>query len=176
MTTETKRDLAADLVTEPKRDLLHDLAICEAATVGPVDYFVSIDSEYEYEVCRKDYLDTIIASVITDQDARFIAEAFEGWPEAIRRAMAAEERVSELCYSNAYYIDAADRAKDDAYWTEQENVKLREALHGMLNAVERGALVKQKMSAALDHDIRRAKEALDYGGNGGETTQENNGR
>lgn len=48
--------------------------------------------------------------------------------------------------------------------------RLGEALHGLLNAIERGALVKQKMSAALDYDIRRAKEALLH------ATQENNGR
>ncbi|WP_103110227.1 hypothetical protein [Brevibacillus reuszeri] len=52
----------------------------------------------------------------------------------------------------------------------EENESLVEALRGIVGAIERGALIKQKMSAALDSDIRRAKEALL------DATQENNGR
>lgn len=38
--------------------------------------------------------------------------------------------------------------------------RLGEALHGLLNAIECGALAIQELSADLDYDIRRAKEAL----------------
>ncbi|MEK4360783.1 hypothetical protein NYE48_27640 [Paenibacillus sp. FSL M7-1455] len=84
------------MTTETKRDLVADLALCEAAITGPVEYFASIDSEYEYEVCRKDFLNTIIASVIDERDARMITEAYTGWPHAILRAMAAEEKWAKL--------------------------------------------------------------------------------
>ena len=84
------------MTTENKRDLASDLAICEAATAGPAQYMRSVHSEYDYEICRPDFFDTIIASAITEKDAKFIAESFEGWPEAIRRAMAAEAEVARL--------------------------------------------------------------------------------
>jgi alkylated DNA nucleotide flippase Atl1 len=119
---------ADGMTTKNKRDLAADLAICEAATAGPVDYFESIDSEYEYEVCRKDLLDTIIASVITDQDARFIAEAFEGWPVAIRRAMAAEKSLEEETRMTHRLVECADAASKRANTAEAEVALLKSEL------------------------------------------------
>lgn len=99
MTTETKRDLAADLVTETKRDLLHDLAICEAATDGPWRRL----TKYEQAVVGEGMIDVITACGddmarvdIEPEDERFIIEAREGWPEAIRRAIEAEAEVMRL--------------------------------------------------------------------------------
>ncbi|RCX22890.1 hypothetical protein DFP94_101479 [Fontibacillus phaseoli] len=82
------------MTTEITRDLAEDLAICEAAISGPWHLMPSVHSEYQYEVCRSDFLDTIVASAITEDDARFIAEAREGWPHAIRRAVEAESALS----------------------------------------------------------------------------------
>ncbi|PAD72399.1 hypothetical protein [Paenibacillus campinasensis] len=90
------------MTTENKRDLAADLAICEAATDGPWEWLADIvdndtlrgdggyvchfGSEYRGLAGEEPYED----------DKRFIAEAREGWPEAIRRAMAAEEQVGAL--------------------------------------------------------------------------------
>jgi len=73
------------------RDLEADLAICEAATPGPwMDH-------KEHDLWREVRANhSMIADCLTDSDARFIAEAREGWPHAIRRALAAEARVAEL--------------------------------------------------------------------------------
>lgn len=60
------------MTTAPKnqaRDLEADLAICEAATSGPWE---------------------------NEANIRFAAEAREGWPYAIRRALAAEEEIDRL--------------------------------------------------------------------------------
>lgn len=86
----------SEMTTEIKRDLAADLAICEAAISGPWHSMPSVHSEYPYEVCRSDFLDTIVASAITEDDARFIAAAREGWPHAIRRAIAGEAELERL--------------------------------------------------------------------------------
>jgi len=85
-----------ETATEIKRDLLDDLAICDAATEGPFHYMRSIHSESAYEVCERNFLDTIVASVIIEEDARLLTEAREGWAHAIRRAIAAEAKWAEL--------------------------------------------------------------------------------
>jgi len=78
------------------RDLRKDLELCEAATSGPWvidEYCVSQIRQPNYSKRRR-----IVCPPDANgfNDARFIAEAREGWPEAIRRALAAEARVKEL--------------------------------------------------------------------------------
>lgn len=65
-----------EAVKERVRDLEADLAICEAATPWPW----AVDDGF---------LDVISEEI-------FIAEAREGWPYAIRRAMAAEAENDRL--------------------------------------------------------------------------------
>lgn len=91
------------MTTENKRDLAADLAICEAAAPA----FTLHSAVYTgqtggiavvTEICRDDY------EPLTASDMEFILEAREGWPEAIYRAMAAEERWAQLraiVYTNA---------------------------------------------------------------------------
>ncbi|MBR8661184.1 hypothetical protein [Brevibacillus sp. NL20B1] len=90
-------------MSETKRDLHSDLAICNAATPGPwaaeKGYEQSERGNYVYSqaegsvVCaEQDGTDC----VLTDADARFIAEARTGWPHAIERALAAEKEVARL--------------------------------------------------------------------------------
>lgn len=65
------------MTTENKRDLATDLAICEAAAI------------HRYNLIP---------------NGKFAAKAFDGWPEAIRRAIAAEEkwaRLRAIVYTNA---------------------------------------------------------------------------
>lgn len=81
---------------EIKRDLLADMAICDAATEGPLHYMRSIHSEFAYEICERNFLDTIVATAIDEKDAAFITEAREGWVHAIRRALAAEAKWDAL--------------------------------------------------------------------------------
>ena len=96
------------MTMESKRDLHVDLAICYAATEGPWH----TNSRTEGYVIAGDEKCTTIATVIeynddgTEylrfgyhecQDNRvFIAESRQGWPEAIRRALAAEVEVERL--------------------------------------------------------------------------------
>ena len=78
-------------IAEKARDLEADLAICEAATPGP----------YRIKPCECGCGRVLLSITLTDgrflpEDARFIAEAREGWPYAIRRALAAEAEVDRL--------------------------------------------------------------------------------
>jgi len=86
----------------PARDLEADIAICEAATAGPWEAQISQSGS---EVVTGDDSSTWVCQLwYKDEDimqnhksnARFIAEAREGWPYAIQRALAAEARVAEL--------------------------------------------------------------------------------
>lgn len=70
-------------MTETKRDLRADLELCEKATPGPWVFVDSSGAIYR-------------TTTVVEEDIEFIAEAHEGWPHAIRRAIAAEARVAEL--------------------------------------------------------------------------------
>lgn len=107
-------------MTDEKRNLVADLAICEAATPGPWRaYYAERDCDWECghratdppcKVSDCGYLrqwepaDVSGPFVIecdgfnglSNENAAFIAAAREGWPHAIRRALAAEARVAEL--------------------------------------------------------------------------------
>ena len=84
-------------MSEIKRDLNVDLAICNAATAH-----VNNDTRLRYDWNGDEFVVTTwdgieLAMDISDECfARFIAEARTGWPHAIERAMAAEKRVAEL--------------------------------------------------------------------------------
>ncbi|NGQ95442.1 hypothetical protein G3578_09780 [Brevibacillus sp. SYP-B805] len=88
-----------------KRDLLHDLSICNAATPGPLN----TDG---YEVFTE-YVDTtlddaLIARFKSDDDAIFFAEARTGWPHAIERALKAENE-RDLAFN--MYVVADENCK-----------------------------------------------------------------
>jgi hypothetical protein len=76
-------------MSETRRDLNVDLAICNAATPGPW-----IDNGNEIVTESNRFVG--IAGALTDEDNQFIAEARTGWPHAIERALAAEEEVERL--------------------------------------------------------------------------------
>jgi hypothetical protein len=83
------------MTNETKRDLYADLAICDAALVGPWEWGVD-NGESLLQNSRGVPVVFISEPGITDADARFIAEARTGWPRAIERAMAAEAEVARL--------------------------------------------------------------------------------
>jgi hypothetical protein len=124
------------MTTETKRDLHADLAICEAASAGPWLFEPGSDPEWDGGfaggiiahsgdyVC--DFGDSTQyypseGSPPSTEDATFITEARTGWPHAIERAINAETRIRELCESNAYYIDQFNRI-DDRRWELEEAV------------------------------------------------------
>jgi len=79
-----------ETATGIKRDLIADLAICAVATVDtPWTYWAD-------GVHNKD--GDIVADVFCNRAAtlKFITESSEGWPDAIRRAIAAEAEVESL--------------------------------------------------------------------------------
>lgn len=82
------------------RDLEADLAICEAAAPGPWDYFPqevsrSIFSSKPFS-SRRRLSSKYIAQISHEPSRRFVCEAREGWPYAIRQLMAAENRIDRL--------------------------------------------------------------------------------
>lgn len=89
------------MTTKARRDLDADLALCEAATPGP---WIR-EPEFGREIYSESYLcGSVVTAVgddmsyvdITPNNERFILEAREGWPHAIRRAIAAEEKWAKL--------------------------------------------------------------------------------
>jgi hypothetical protein len=84
-------------IARKSRDLEADLAICEAATPGPwavCGRYVVRDKyelgNYRQAVFKAEHIPKIEA------DMRFAVEAREGWPYAIRRALAAEAEIDRL--------------------------------------------------------------------------------
>ena len=72
------------------RDLEADLSICEAATPGPYE------QRDLYVTAKMGANEVAISICYTPSVARFIAEAREGWPYAIRRALEAEKEIDRL--------------------------------------------------------------------------------
>lgn len=98
----------ATVNTATKRDLHADLALCEAATKGPWTH-----SRFAagYVMTDDDKCTTVASVVEYNEDGSihkkfagdeclanrsFISESREGWVEALRRAIAAEEKWSQL--------------------------------------------------------------------------------
>lgn len=105
------------MTTEIKRDLAADLAICEVATPGPWKREPAFECEIYSEA---DLCGSVVSAVGDDMtyveialnNERFILEAREGWPHAIRRAIAAEAE-NDLLFRILREIDGHIRATDD---------------------------------------------------------------
>ncbi|MDN9012408.1 hypothetical protein [Brevibacillus laterosporus] len=78
------------------RDLNRDLEICYTATEGP---WGASHDEWPGNANLRHWVsihEDGLACAVSYEDARFIAEARDGWPHAIERALEAERRVAEL--------------------------------------------------------------------------------
>lgn len=111
MTSDTN-PVPAPMATDLARDLAADLVVVEAATGGPWDAALrrdGADGDADVFVPRgpgqggPSILTTSLTGaglgrprIDTNANARAIALSREAWPAAIRRAIAAESRVSEL--------------------------------------------------------------------------------
>lgn len=82
------------MTTETKRDLHADLAICDAAT--PSKWFAERNTYLPWSTVYTSGEISFICERVRRNDATFIAEARQGWPEAIRRAIAAEAEIERL--------------------------------------------------------------------------------
>lgn len=100
------------------RDLDEDLKICEEATPGP--WTPNNDARYEDHLVwgSKGPGYGAVAEVRFDHprkprryDAKFIAEAREGWPHAIKRALEAEEEVDQLKHEMRMLQDELNRGR-----------------------------------------------------------------
>ncbi|MBG9774270.1 hypothetical protein [Brevibacillus laterosporus] len=79
-----------------KRNLREDLEICNAATEGP---WGASHDEWPVNANLRHWVSTHwdgLACAVSYEDARFIAEARDGWPHAIRRAVDAERKVAQM--------------------------------------------------------------------------------
>lgn len=109
------------------RDLHADLALCDAATPGY--WKVGRQSPNGLQnVGTKQGL--MISQTFELGDATFIAEARQGWPEAIRRAIAAEaevERLREVISCAAFDLHYADHYSSSTTDVER---RLRQEVDG----------------------------------------------
>lgn len=134
------------MTTETKRDLHADLAVCDAATPGLWEADLNSDDSAQILstsapgwVCQTWYKNEEVMPNSAN-NARFIAEARQGWPEAIRRAIAAEaenERLRKALVSTArrlHFIETwrYDERLEVYHYTREEHEMLidtaREAL------------------------------------------------
>lgn len=116
------------MTTEIKRDLAMDLCFCEETEptgfiVGPTtNEGTSLLSEKERRLCAK---------TATVEIAEFISEAREGWPHAIRRALAAE---TELAAEEERRHVCEVKADEWSY----ENARIHASVEKLRQAYERG--------------------------------------
>lgn len=79
------------------RDLKADLELCQKATRGSWGWDLVFDGELQQGLSSKETGARILWSYAQSyEDSEFIAAAREGWPEAIRRAIEAEEHIEML--------------------------------------------------------------------------------
>lgn len=104
-----------------KRDLEKDLAICEAATPGP--WYVDSQGNIKNEL-----FSLFWSSCAGKNDSRFITEAREGWPHAIKRAIEAEKEVEELQKALRGAAEIANIASGHLNEFKKENEKLKKLL------------------------------------------------
>lgn len=129
------------------RDAEKDLQMCEAATPGPwhanTSWFASEvttnpeGSAYAW-VCQLWYKDEEVMQN-HKANAQFIAESREALPYWIKRAMAAEQKLSShdpdgRNYSNIEFVMMRDRALA----AEAEIDRLKKSLHFLVTAVKTG--------------------------------------
>jgi chromosome segregation ATPase len=108
-----------------KRDLLRDLEIAKKATPGPwYDYGrYGDENPCGHEVTIKGDIHHVIAEEVSANNARFITEAREGWPEAIERALKAEAEVESLRKQLNWHVDTANDTIE-SLWKENEKLKV----------------------------------------------------
>lgn len=107
---------------DQERDLVADLALCEAETdgldmcVGDTDVHLS----YWQPLLSEDEQYPIMARFERTEDAQMFVEAREAWPIAIRRAMAAEAEVKRLKRSYRLLLAVHDEqcARSAEYYGE----------------------------------------------------------
>jgi hypothetical protein len=98
------------------RDLEKDLEICEAATPGP--WIANNTARHEDNLVwgpkgpghgAVAQVSFYTPSEYQMNDVRFIAEAREGWPYAIKQAIEAEEKVDKLIHEMGMLQDELNR-------------------------------------------------------------------
>jgi hypothetical protein len=110
-------------MTEIKRDLHADLAICNAAQSGP--WKVGGGKFGETNVYAGDI--RIVRDIDYDKqaDATFITEARTGWPHAIERAISAETELAEETRMVERLVASQESAVARARNAERERDQLR---------------------------------------------------
>lgn len=103
-------------MTTNMRDLHADLAICEDASAG--EWTIADTTDGYYILDASDWV--VGATIENVHDARFIAESRQGWPEAIRRAIAAEASLDKLV--RAYVVQDNSRYGVDDFWDVVDSI------------------------------------------------------
>ncbi|SDW24396.1 hypothetical protein [Paenibacillus sp. PDC88] len=158
-----------------KRNLHADFTLCEAATPGPWFAQNNADTWQLFggtlgvmQLIKAPKHGTNYAEYWPEEaDAEFIAQAREGWPEAVRRAIEAEAEVERL---HAFIEHESEVAIDVTLEIERlkaENARnvgtvfeLSGALAGIIGLFDHGRLHSTKMSIGVDNAIYKAREAL----------------
>ncbi|MNW56210.1 hypothetical protein D3C74_339170 [compost metagenome] len=131
------------------------MALCEAATTG-VHY--AEEEEWPGNANLRHWvvnIDDGIGCFVRHEDAKFDAEAREGWPYAIHRAISAEAEVAKLrAELKAENLRAAEW-EGAALGYEEENAKLREVIEDFVDHVREVTALIRPNETEFSCDYRR---------------------
>lgn len=128
------------------RDLQKDLELCNKRTPGPCKAVLETYSDY-YSLSIGDGDNRYYAEHLEKNDAKFFAAAWEGWPEAIKRAMEAEAELQ------GWY--AAARA-----WKEHREkleARVKELEYKLIDKITEIAELKREL-ASVEHLLHEAEQ------------------
>lgn len=167
------------MTTEIKRDLQADIALCEAATSGPWFAQETTDTWQLFggfhgnlQLVKAPKHGTNYAEYWPEkEDAKFIAESREGWPIALRRAIAAEAEVERLRAVLNQFDDRkhammprsqmARIAKEALDASPSEYVDVTESrrwLKALVSAIDDGRIQQTRLSSGTDYVILCARD------------------
>lgn len=143
-----------------KRDLKADLELCNRATPGPWEAEDGLADPMV--VMGRDYSHYFY--VHTERDAQFIAQAREGWPHAIERALKAERALGNETILNGKALaklnERALKAESLARELAKEMELMRMAVNALLLGEDVPVEVVDRITLGVSSVLLKAKEVL----------------
>jgi hypothetical protein len=134
-----------------RRDLRQDLELCEKATPGPWEVKNKPEGSGFFDVVCPDGKG--IAPTGCRQNALFIAAARTGWPEAIMRAIKAEDIAHKLGQLVAEEDDVIKQAGAEIAALREENEKVWEELYNLREVNRRVCEQNEEQGEALTNCV-----------------------
>jgi hypothetical protein len=132
--------------TAAKRDLYADLTLCESIP----EWIAEGSILAEYDRLTETGCD-LVATFVRKSDAEFAERAREGWPESIRRAIAAEAEVERLRDENhtlTLTVAYQDEWKAEAERLRSVLYRFDDRKHAMMPRSQMARIAKEALDAS----------------------------